>query len=490
MPNTRDTLRNLTPLTSSSFYDGASTTFHEGGLFSTEIFGKVSEKRRSHTFAYIDLNTTIIHPILYKNIEKVAGFYMGIMAGTSYATWDNKINQFIPSNELDGETGYSFFMRHFKDIEFTRNDSMRRNSRIDVLDKYRDTGVYDYLLVIPAGLRDAEEGKAGNLTMDEINDFYRSIISLATNIDKRDKDNPFNDSTKLLIQRNFNAIFELLFTYLKGKGGGIQGKFFKRKLENGTRGVLTAAEHDMEDMRGPQRLDVNDVMLGLHQTLKGTVPLVVNALLNSQLLINAFSSEGEVQVINPKTLKVESRTVSPKEKELFTTTEGVNTLINRFEKRAFRNRPVTLAKGFLAMVYIDTTNKTFKLVTDPLGAPKEYQDKLRPITYAEFLYYLIAPVVQGLPTWVTRYPIAGDGSTTPNSLYLKTTDKGLALKELDDNWKLISIDTDRYVYKEWPVIGGSYFETLAVHPNKLAGAQADFDGTEPIRDKLTSVFTQ
>lgn len=476
MPNDRGVLKHLKPIRSPSFYDGVSTTFHSEGLFSTEIFGTVSERRRSHTFAYIDLNAEVIHPILYKNIEKVATFYMEILSGTSHATWDPKLKQFVKSTELDGDTGYAFFMKHFKDIEFVRNDSVRRNARIDVLDKYRETGAYDYLLVIPAGLRDAEEGQNGNLTMDEINDFYSSILTLATNIDKNDPGNVFNDTTRLLIQRNFNAIYDVLFSYLRGKGGGLQGKFFKRKLEHGTRGVMTAAEHNMEDMRGPQRLGINDVVLGLHQTLKGTIPMVVNAFNASVILLEAFAVDGQVNVIDVKTSKVVSRPITPKDKDLFSTEDGINTLVNRFEKRSFRRRAVKVSGGYLAMVYLNEEEGTFKVITNPETVPGEFKDKLKPITYAELFYYLIAPVVQGLPTWVTRYPVTGDESTTPNSLYLKTTDTGLPLKELGDDWQPIYMDQERYIYKEWPKVDLDFMETVAIHPNKLAGKGGDHDG--------------
>jgi len=476
MPNHRGVTEHLKPITAPAFYDGVSTKFHKEGLFSTEIFGSVSDKRRTQTFAYIDLNTEIIHPILYKNIEKVAGFYTEIMSSKSYAVWDAKIKQFVPSNAVDGQTGYAFFMKHFKEIDFVRNDSPRRTTRIDVLERYRDTAVYDYLLVIPAGLRDAEEGKNGNLTMDEINDYYRSVLTLAANIEKGDSDNVFNDSTRLLIQRNFNAIYDILFSYLRGKGGGLQGKFFKRKLEHGTRGVMTAAEHNMEDMRGPQRLGIHDVALGLHQSLKATVPLVVNAFNSSVLVRDGFSVDGQVQVINPKTNVVEERKVSPKDKELFTAEDGVNTLINRFEKRNFRRREVKISGGYLAMVYVNESEGTFKIVRDPQTVPEDFKAQLRPITYAELFYYLVAPVIQGLPTWVTRYPVTGDGSTTPNALYLKTTDKGLPLKELGDDWQPVYMDGDRYIYKEWPLVELDFFETVAVHPNKLADMGGDHDG--------------
>lgn len=476
MPNTRDIVRNLTPVTSPSYYDGATTTFHDKGLFSTEIFGRAADTRRSRTMSYIDIKTKVLHPIMYRNIEKVAGFYIGILSGTQHATWDPTLRQFVKANEVDGDTGYAFFMRHFKDIEFTRNDSTRRDARLDVLDKYRETGLYDFILVIPAGLRDAEEGRGGNLTVDEINEYYRSIISLSSNIDTKDQENPFNNSTKLLIQRNFNAIFQLLFSYLKGKGGLYQGNYFKRKLENGTRSVLAAGEFEIEDMDGPQALGINDAVIGLLQSLKGNLPLVVNRFLTSDLLQRAFSGDGTATVVDRKTLLPINVPVRPKERDYFLTEAGINTLINRFTKRRFRQQPVVVGGNYLAMTYLDTDKGEFRIIGDTSSVPPAYMDKLRPTTYAELFYYLACPAIDGTGVWVTRYPNAGEGSTSPNVLYLKTTTDGYPVKELGSDWLPLDLPGGKIIYREWPSNQENFVDTIAVHPNKLARKQGDHDG--------------
>lgn len=467
--NSRSTVKNLTPVTSTDVYEGMTKKLNDDGLFSTTIFGRPAEERRQGTFSYVDLRTNIMHPLLYANIEKVASLYTRICMGTSYAEWDDKVKGFIESNAVDGNTGYSFFMKYFNDIVFERNESTRRDLRIDVLDQFRETGVYDFVLVVPAGIRDIEEDSKGGLTQDELNEYYRNLISLSKNIDTTFKDNKFNDGTKLLMQRNFNNIYALIFSYLDGKRGITQDKFSKRKIENGTRSVLSAMDLSVEDMRGPQAIGLYHTAIGLYQMTKGTLPLVQYAF-KGPLINETFVGSNEVLILHPKTLKLERRTVGSKVREMFMTEDGVNDFLNKFEDVKWRDTPVMLAKGYLAMVYQD--NGTFKVIRDITNVPENRLDKLHPMTYGELLYYITKPHIYNKPVWTTRFPYTNVDSTSPALAYIKTTATGQALKELDHNWEVI----DNNLYNEWPTPGDKWVETLIVHPSRLKAKGGDHDG--------------
>ena len=71
LPNDRKILANLEAVTSVDIYEGGNQQkLDNSGLFSPSIFGRPTESRRQRTFAYINLSTSIIHPLLYKNIER------------------------------------------------------------------------------------------------------------------------------------------------------------------------------------------------------------------------------------------------------------------------------------------------------------------------------------------------------------------------------------------------------------------------------------
>ena len=469
LPSDRNVLRNLMPVTSVDIYDGSSSKMNDTGLFSTVIFGRPTETRRQTTFSYIDLRTKIIHPILYKNIERVASLYAGIYCGTAYGIWNDKAKVFEKSDAVDGDTGVSFFMKHFNDIKFEKNESEIRNLRIDVLDKYRESAIYDFVLVLPAGLRDVEEDVRGQLKQDEVNEYYRNLISLSKNIDGTFRDNKFNDGTKLLMQRNFNAIYELIYGYLNGKRGLTQEKFCKRRIENGTRTVMASLNLAVEEIGGPQEITITDAVIGLYQTLKGCLPLIQNAFKNP-LIMDTFLGDSTALVIDKKTHKLDRHPVSAKIRDWFMTEDGVNTLINQFEFPEIRDKPVEIAGGYLAMVYQDDVS--FRVIRDVNSVPESRLEKLHPITWGELFYYLAKPLVYNKPLWITRYPITNVDSMIPGFPYVKTTVTGKPLKELDSNWEPI----DNNLYNEWPIVGLAWVDTISPHPSKMKNQGADSDG--------------
>lgn len=476
--NSRSILTNLMPVTSTDVYEGLTKKLNDDGLFSTTIFGRPAEERRQNTLSYVDLRTKIMHPIMYSNIEKIATFYTQICNGSKFATWNPKTFEFDESTAVDGDTGFSFFMKYFKDIKFKRNESERRNVRIDVLDKFRETGLYDFVLIIPAGIRDIEEGKDG-LSQDEINEHYRNLVSLSKNIDVTFKDNKFNDGTKLLMQRNFNSIYSILFSYIKGKRGITQDKMIKRKLENGTRSVLSPIDLAVEDMRGPQAITLTNTVVGLYQTSKGTLPLVQYSF-KHELITSTFVGNNLANVVNPKTLKLEQREVSAKVRDLYMTEDGVNDFLNKFENITLRGSPVKIAGGYLAMIYKD--DKGFRIIKDVSLVPEGKLDKLTPLTYGELLYYIALPNINKAPIWTTRFPYTNVDSTSPARTYIKTTTEGRVMYEYDWNWNL----ADTTIYNEWPTGDNSWVETLIVHPSRLAAKGGDHDGDAGSGDFTTS----
>ncbi len=61
---TPEKLFGLSPITSLDKFDGATRNFHDSGLFSVSIFGRVGEERRNRRFAYEDIKIKIFHPVI------------------------------------------------------------------------------------------------------------------------------------------------------------------------------------------------------------------------------------------------------------------------------------------------------------------------------------------------------------------------------------------------------------------------------------------
>lgn len=468
LSSSRHVLRGMLPVTSVDIYDGVTGQLNNEGLFSPVIFGRVGEKRRGQTFSYIDLRTKIFHPLIFKNIDKLSAFYSGILTGSRYATWDEKTKDFIEASQLDGETGFAFFYKYFHQIAFKRNESDMRNLRIDVIEKYRDDAVLDFFLVMPAALRDIEEDQKGNVTQDEINDLYRTLLGLSKNVDTQYPENKYNDGTRLTMQRTVFSIFNLIFSYIEGKKGLIQGKWAKRKIENGTRSVLAALDVATDDIEGPQSVRINDTVMGLFQSMKATLPKIQYAFKQPFIAEIFGGNGGTARLINKRSWEQEDTTISPYTYDLWMSEEGVNKLINQFGESEHRHKPVVIHGAYLALIYRDEVG--FRILRDIRELGNRPRDKVSPITWAELFYYLTKPVVKEIPIFTTRYPITNENSMTPAWLYVKTTVKGDALFEYDEDWRYKTTEIE---YNEFPIRGEDWVDTLMDHPSKLLAKGAD-----------------
>lgn len=476
MSGDRGKLRNLRPVTSTQIHTSSSTELDPEGLFSQDIFGRVGDPKRMKTLSYIDLHAKVIHPLIWKNIERISSWYTEIFLGRRYATFDVKLKQFVPSNANEGKTGPTFFLKHLKDLQFVRNKSRQRSMRIDVIEKFREKAIYDYVLVLPAGHRDLEEGRGGNLKCDDINDAYRALVGLSKNIDRSDPDNPFNHRSQALMQKNFNSIFDQIFMFLKGKGGFTASKWTKRKVEHGTRTVFSSMRLQSKDIEGPQRITINDMHVGLAQTMRGTLPLTVNKL--SQRFANTvFNSDGTANLIDKKTLKRKVIPVDAKWKDLYTTEDGVLSLIKEFKVDDYKFKDVEIQGLPTALIYRD--KESFMVKTDIEDFPEKLREHVRPITKFELYYYLLSDIDQETVVWATRYPFATEDSMFPAIPYLKTTIVADPIYELDN----FGNKTDK-VYREFPILNTAAMSTASVHPARLKGQGADFDG-----DTLSVEFT-
>jgi hypothetical protein len=88
-------------VTSTFIKQTGSLEFDAEGLFSETIFGEITSPMRLIRFGYITLNTTIIHPRIYRAIVRLKQLYKEIMNRSSYSIWDNKDKDFVRADEID-----------------------------------------------------------------------------------------------------------------------------------------------------------------------------------------------------------------------------------------------------------------------------------------------------------------------------------------------------------------------------------------------------
>lgn len=459
--------------------------FHDDGLFSTIIFGRIGEDERDTRFSYIDIKVKIFHPVIHKALVKLKGLYGDIMTGRTYAIWNDQEKDFEAADEATGETGYQFFVKHWQDIKFRESRSPVRSQKIKLIRKFQDRAMYNKILVMPAGLRDVRVLSGGRLDFDEINDIYRRMIGLSRTIASSDEKvtSKSMDYSRHLLQQAFNEIYDYITRMLKDKGGLLQNKWASRRVFNGTRNVISSMDTSRRYIGGKDAPRVTDTITGLFQLMKGVLPLTIYLLRNGYLgeALGIGTDEAAAQLVDTKSWKRETVDLPPVTKDRWTTLDGLEKVIQTFQDPKHRHDPVMIDGRYLALIY-KGPDKTFRIFGDidelPEGFDRQY---VSPISLVELLY------LSGYRRWndikviVTRYPVTGLGSTYPSTVYVKTSIVGESRRELGMDWQPLD---EEYTAIEFPTKEPlAFVDSLIPSPLRLGGMGGDFDG-----DTVSAIF--
>lgn len=469
---TPDLLKGLQPIEVMDIFDGSTKNFHPKGLFSTEIFGKSGDERRNRIFSYIDLRIQIFHPVIFKALCELKQVYGEIMAGTAYAIWDETLKDFIKCPQTQGDTGYSYFLKHFNEIEFEERESDKRSFNIRLINKYRENALLDKLIVMPAGLRDYEVDEHGKPSENEINTYYRQAFSYAHLITPAAiKMNPDSvDMTRYNIQLKVNTIYDYIKNMLEGKKKLILGKWASRRIYNGTRNVITSLNNNPNRVDDPNMVGTNQTVVGLYQYMKSTLPVAIHHL-RAGFLSKVFRGPTEpVILVNKKTLKKELVHASSAHYDEWMTNEGLEKVITRFGEEDLRHLVLMIDNYYMGLIYLgkDGTYRLFQDI-DELPADRNKED-VRPVTFAELLYLSVFQDAHTMPIFVTRYPLINYGGIYPSYVYLRSTVKGEIRKELGDDWQPTGL-----VANQFPIRHAQFMNSMAPARKHLGRLSADFD---------------
>jgi hypothetical protein len=473
--NKKGRLEAIRPVTSLDVYETVGGNLHQDGLFSIAIFGRIGTPERMKRFSYIELKTTILHPFIYRALVKLKALYQGILTGRSYATWNPKLKDFEASDALDGETGYHFFMSHFKEIDFRTNKSVIRDQRVELLNKYRDKALTDKIVVLPAGLRDVEIDETGRTIMGDINTIYTRLLGIARTIANTGTpiNSPVLDLPRQMLQEGFNTLYETIEQMLIGKRGFIQNRWASRRILNGTRNVITTNNIRIDYLGSKHAPHATDTVLGLFQLIKAIFPVTIHTL-REGYIHQAFSvGENQARLVNPKTLESELVQLSPDQYDRWATIEGIEKVINSYREPSLRNKPVVVNGHYLALIYRGAG--TFKVFFDIKDLPPELsKDDVSPINLCELIYLSGYRIWNKYAGFVTRYPITGIGSTYPTTYFVRTTIESEVRRELGEDWKPLSDEYEASEFPKFKPLG--YIDTQAIPTPRLQGLGADFDG--------------
>ena len=325
-------------------FEPSTSRFHPDGLFSEVIFGQIGSTERLVRRGYLELNTKVISPHLFKQMMSLKSYYQDILAGKEYAVFDEELHDFmkVGRDDPDGETGYAFFVKHLSKVVFPQTASIKRSDKIALLKKFEDKLLMTKFIVIPAGVRDVKEDN-GRMTSEDINKLYLGLLSLTQAMPANNADDPVFDTIRYQIQMKVQQVYTYLTDLFDGKGGFGQSKYAARSTVYGNRNVITAAPLSrILSPKEPNMFSVDEVLVPIFQAMKGAQPLVINKL-KTIFFNQIFSSQTtSIPLIDPKTWKLTYHEVSASEIRKFTTSEGLTDFINGFRNTNIHMTPVTV----------------------------------------------------------------------------------------------------------------------------------------------------
>lgn len=440
--------------------------FTEDGLFSTKIFGDVGSKERMRLNGRIELNTQILHPLVWIGITSMSSLHKRILTSQAKAKWDSTIGDFVESE--DGSTGFNFFIDKLDKIKFTNpNNSDLREFKIK-LTQISDKSLLllDNAIVLAAGLRDYSIDKNGKPSQDEVNDYYRSIINTSAMISDNDPTtyNAYTDALRIKLQEAVVKIYLHSLSILTGKRGLVQAHMMSKTVRYATRNVITADNSIIGELGKGNHLRFNSMSVGLYQYAKAINPIALYRITN--IFNKIFHIDKTVSVFDMSTMTSERIKVDNKTYDTYTTAKGLNSYLNKFADNEFAKQAVGSNK-YPYILILDKDN-VITLIYTLDNIDKEEYKYLRPATNMEVLFIALAPEYDKYYATTSRYPVVSQGGTFPVMPNIKPT---INMREVTVDDGIVSTVVNNY-----PDMASYIYDSLSPHHSRLGRSNADYDG--------------
>ena len=242
--------------------------FNPNGLLSEDIFGVEGSLDRSKNMSFMNLNTKIIHPTLYRHIVRLEP-KLEMMFSTEINITP------IPTGGVrkdeNGITGITSFIENFKNIKFRDLGSASRKTIIENLNQaYKDGTLFiDKLPVVPPDVRPVFESEEGELQVDELNNVYVSILRKSFQVKSVGSAGQFFDLLTYGLQLAVNNHDSYIQSKIQKKSGLIRGNMLGKRVDFSGRGVITPAPE----------LGANEVGLPLKMSVTMFQPFIIHSIL-------------------------------------------------------------------------------------------------------------------------------------------------------------------------------------------------------------------
>lgn len=229
------------PVVSSQIFINSKTyDFHPKGLYSEEIFGIDGSKERASNMSWIELNTNVIHPVLYDMLSKrIERNIDDIISGQFTYSIDD--NGHLILNENGDIKGLTDLYNNINNVKFKDDtDSEDRSKLINVLYKSIKTRTFfmNKLLVISPNYRPISVNEDLNeIVVDEISKLYQRIITLSNQL--KSVSGILYNSLSYRMQSLLKELFELIRVKVSKKQGIIRNQMLGKRVDFSGRSVIS-----------------------------------------------------------------------------------------------------------------------------------------------------------------------------------------------------------------------------------------------------------
>jgi len=245
-------------------------TFHPNGLFSEEIFGNIETRDRKTKFGFITLNTKVIHPSLISILKRIERKLLNAINRDKKYKID--IEGYLVEDEHGDIFGMSAVVENINKIKF-RGGTESRENLVSMLDHYKKSNqlLCDIFPVIPPAYRDIIPGDDSGENIDPLNDYYKVILRLSTQLRASQQGLVF-DILSANMQHAINELYLFVSKKISKKEGLIRHDILGKRVDFSARAVIAG---------GGTELEKDEIGVPLRVLVKLFEPFILFELLNS-----------------------------------------------------------------------------------------------------------------------------------------------------------------------------------------------------------------
>lgn len=462
------------------------------GLFSTEIFG-MNTYDRKHNWGYIDLKNHYLSPKAYVTLKALNRNFESVIYGTKKFRIENGL---LVPDEDNGGTGIEWLYKNWEKVNFQKNNSNKRNSRIDMLNNYdKKTLFITKFAVCPAFYRDVnmQGNNNGRPKIPEINDKYSAIIRNVSIVESANNFDFMINSIVGKTQSLLNEIYDMMKERITGKNGYLRRSVLAKSVDYCGRIVITATPYDNESVED-QHINFYNTGVPLSQCCAQLTPFII-WWLNGYFRSSIIAHKDQFPVLNDKGEKVYVHLDNPEivfndeyiDKNL---TRWINNPSCRFDLIELPIRDDDRKKyGVKGPRYLTLTGYNY---TTTSMARRDYEIKgksegklvERPMTWTDLLYMAAFEMSADKHVEITRYPMLDYLGTFFSRIYVISTRATMPMiinDKLYETYPAIDLTTPK------GRIEAQFIDSYKLCPLYLAGLDGDHDGDQITSKMLFSV---